>query len=156
MTFRLTTTLAVATAYTLSLTQGIKNVDGVPLDGPFTGSFTTGSGSDMVSPTVTIMPMNGATTVPFNTSIVLTFSELINPNTVNAATLLVTSQGETRTGTSTFGGQNAFAVFTPASPIFTFALVRIDMRIAPPEFRSEYELCDADRCFLDRNSRPLV
>lgn len=40
----------------------------------------------MVSPTLTITPVNGATNVPFNTRIVLTFSEPINPNTVNAAT----------------------------------------------------------------------
>lgn len=121
VTFRPTTTLLASTAYTLSLTQGIKSVDGVPLDGPFTGSFTTGSGSDTVSPTVTITPTNGATNVPFNTSIVLTFSEPINPNTVNAATVFVTSQGETRAGTITFGGQNTFAVFTPASPFFPTA-----------------------------------
>lgn len=42
VTFRPTATLVASTAYTLSLTQGIKSVDGVPLDGPFIGSFTTG------------------------------------------------------------------------------------------------------------------
>ena len=121
VTFRPTATLAATTAYTLSLTQGIKSVDGVPLDGPFTGSFTTGAGSDTVSPTVTITPTNGATNVPFNTSIVLTFSEPINPNTVNATTVFVTSQWKTLAGTITFGGQNTFAVFTPASPFFPTA-----------------------------------
>lgn len=121
VTFRPTATLAATTAYTLSLTQGIKSVDGVPLDGPFIGSFTTGTGSDTVSPTVTITPVNGATNVPFNTSIVLTFSEPINPNTVNASTVLVMSQGEVRAGTLTFGQQNTFAVFTPASPFFPTA-----------------------------------
>jgi hypothetical protein len=65
VTFRPTATLAASTAYTLSLVQGIKSVDGVPLDGPFTSSFTTGSGSDTVSPTVTITPVDGATNVPF-------------------------------------------------------------------------------------------
>ncbi|MDR4464402.1 MAG: Ig-like domain-containing protein [Nitrospira sp.] len=119
VTFRPTATLAASTAYTLSLSQAIKSVDGVPLDGPFTGSFTTGSGSDTVSPTVTITPTHGATNVPFNTSIVLTFSEPINPNTVNAATVFVTSQGEIRAGTITVGGQNTFAVFTPASATVT-------------------------------------
>jgi len=121
VTFMPSTTLAASTAYTLALTQVIKSVDGVPLDGPFTGSFTTGTGSDTVSPTVTITPTNGATNVPFNTSIVLTFSEPINPNTVNATTVFVTSQGETRAGTITFGQQNTFAVFTPASPFFPTA-----------------------------------
>lgn len=121
VTFRATATLAASTAYTLSLTQGIKSVDGVPLDGPFIGSFTTGTGSDTVSPTITMTPIHGATNVPFNTSIVLTFSEPINPNTVNAATVLVMSQGEVRAGTITFGQQNTFAVFTPASPFFPTA-----------------------------------
>lgn len=121
VTFRPTVTLAATTAYTLSLTQAIKSVDGVPLDGGFIGSFTTGTNSDTVSPTVTISPANGATNVPFNTSIVLTFSEPINPNTVNGATVVVVSQGEVRPGTITFGQQNTFAVFTPASPFFPTA-----------------------------------
>ena len=121
VTFRPTVVLAATTAYTLSLTQGIKSVDGVPLDGGFVGSFTTGTNSDSVSPTVSISPANGATNVPFNTSIILTFSEPINPNTVNGATVLVVSQGEARQGTITFGQQNTFAVFTPASPFFPTA-----------------------------------
>jgi len=121
VTFRPTATLAATTAYTLTLTQGIKSVDGVPLDGGFVGSFTTGTNSDTVSPTVTITPVNGATNVPFNTTILLTFSEPINPNTVNAATVVVMSQGEIRSGTLTFGQQNTFAVFTPASPFFPTA-----------------------------------
>jgi len=131
VTFTPSTTLAASTAYTLSLTQAIKSVDGVPLDGPFTGSFTTGTGSDTVSPTVTITPVHGATNVPFNTSIVLTFSEPINPNTVNATTVLVTSQGETRAGTITFGQQNTFAVFTPASPFFPTASATVTAGLTP-------------------------
>ena len=127
VTFMPSATLTATTAYTLSLTQGIKSVDGVPLDGPFIGSFTTGTGSDTVSPTVTITPVNGATNVPFNTSIALTFSEPINPNTVNAATVLVMSQGEVRAGTLTFGQQNTFAVFTPASPFFPTASATVTM-----------------------------
>lgn len=125
VTFTPSAILTATTAYTLSLTQGIKSVDGVPLDGPFIGSFTTGTGSDTVSPTVTITPVNGATNVPFNTSIVLTFSEPINPNTVNASTVLVMSQGELRVGTLTFGQQNTFAVFTPASPFFPTAAATV-------------------------------
>jgi large repetitive protein len=121
VTFRPTTALAATTAYTLSLTQGLKSVDGVPLDGPFIGSFTTGTGTDTVSPTVTISPVNGATNVPFNTAIVFSFSEPINPNTFNATTLTVVSQGEIRAGTLTFGQQNTFAVFRPASPFFPTA-----------------------------------
>jgi YD repeat-containing protein len=121
VTFRPTATLAATTAYTLALTQGIKSVDGVPLDGGFVGSFTTGTSSDTVSPTVTISPANGATNVPFNTTVLLTFSEPINPNTVNGATVVVVSQGDIRSGTLTFGQQNTFAVFTPASPFFPTA-----------------------------------
>jgi hypothetical protein len=125
VSFRPAAALAATTAYTLSLTQGIKSVDGVPLDGPFFGSFTTGTNSDTVSPTVTISPAQGATNVPFNTSIVLTFSEPVNPNTVNAATVLVVSQGEPRAGTLTFGQQNTFAIFTPASPFFPTAAATV-------------------------------
>lgn len=118
-------TLAATTAYTLSLTQGIKSLDGVPLDGPFFGSFTTGTGTDTVPPTVTISPANGATNVPYNTTILLTFSKPINPNTVNPSTVLVTSQGQPVAGTITFGQQNTFAVFTPAAPFFPTSSVTV-------------------------------
>lgn len=40
---------------------------------------------------------------------------------MNGATVLVVSQGEARLGTITFGQQNTFAVFTPASPFFPTA-----------------------------------
>jgi YD repeat-containing protein len=121
VTFRPAALLAETTAYTLALSQGIRSVDGVPPDGPFLGSFTTGTNADTVSPTVTISPGHGATHVPYNTSIVLTFSEPINPSTVNASTVLVMSEGEVRSGTLMFGQQNAFAVFSPAAPFIPTA-----------------------------------
>ncbi len=125
VTFQPAATLAASTAYTLSLTQGIKSIDGVPLDGTFFGSFTTGTGTDTVPPTVTISPANGATNVPYNTTILLTFSKPINPNTVNSSTVLVTSQGQPVAGSLTFGQQNTFAVFTPAAPFFPTASVTV-------------------------------
>jgi hypothetical protein len=74
----------------------------------------------MVSPTVMITLAHRATNVPFNTTILLAFSEPINTNTVNGATVVV-SQGEIRSGTLTFGQQNTIAMFTPASPFFPTA-----------------------------------
>ena len=115
VTFTPSATLAASTAYTLSLTQSIKSVDGIPIDGGFLGSFTTGTSSDTTSPSVTVSPLNGATGIPYNSSVVLSFSEPINPSSVNATTIQVTNNG-LRNGTLTFGGQNTVVIFTPASP----------------------------------------
>ena len=115
VTFTPSATLAASTVYTLALTQAIKSVDGIPIDGAFLGTFSTGTGSDTVSPSVTVSPLNGAVGVPYNSTIFLSFSEPINPNSVNATTIQVTNNG-LRNGTLTFGGQNTVVIFTPLSP----------------------------------------
>ncbi|NJL16578.1 MAG: Ig-like domain-containing protein [Nitrospira sp.] len=69
----------------------------------------------MVSPTVTITPVNGATNSPFNTSIILTFSEPINPNTVNTATGISTRT----TTTATFSELENPNTITPTTFQFT-------------------------------------
>jgi large repetitive protein len=50
----------------------------------FAGSFTTVNSPDTTAPTVTISPANGATNVGSNTQVILSFSESINPSTINS------------------------------------------------------------------------
>ncbi len=54
----------------------------------FSAYFTTGAGTDPVGPTVvSVTPQNGATGLGSNATVVLTFSESLNPNTINANNL---------------------------------------------------------------------
>jgi hypothetical protein len=50
-------------------------------------NFTTANTPDTTSPTVTILPANGATNVGLNAQVVLTFSKSINPSTITPTTL---------------------------------------------------------------------
>ena len=61
-------------------------------------------------------PANNATGVALNTKIAATFSEAMNPSTINATTVVVTSPGQVPiAGTVAYVGTTA--TFTPASPL---------------------------------------
>ncbi|PWB47957.1 MAG: hypothetical protein C3F12_03155 [Candidatus Methylomirabilota bacterium] len=112
--------LAPSTCFTLSLTQAIQGAQGVPLDAPLSGSFTTAGSPDTISPNVNVNPPNGATGVPRNSSIVFAFSEpinpvTVNPVTVNSTTLRVSNNGEPVTGSITVGQDNRVVTFRPAA-----------------------------------------
>jgi len=86
LTFTPTNVLAVSTSYTVGV-SGFTDVAGNAAV-PFTSSFSTGASGVAVTtgPTLASMsPASGATGVPVNTSVVLTFSEAIDPITVTPA-----------------------------------------------------------------------
>ena len=87
---------------------------------PFNSSFTTAAVAtpDTTSPFVTaVTPNNGATSVPVNTSVVLTFNEMIDPTTVsdNNVQIFVQQTGARVAGSLTVNG--ALVTFTPAAPL---------------------------------------
>lgn len=71
---------------TISVTvnyHGVLDLSGNKSPG-FGSSFTTGVSTDTTAPTVTmITPQNGATGIGWNAPVVLTFSESLNPSTIN-------------------------------------------------------------------------
>lgn len=80
---------AESTTYNAVLTTGVKDLDGIPLPSNFTWSFET-AGPDTAPPTVVATtPAEGATHVSRNTPIMVTFSEPVKPETVNAGTFFV-------------------------------------------------------------------
>ena len=87
--FTPSTPWAESTTYNAILTTGVKDLDGIPLPSNFTWSFET-AGPDTGPPTVVaVLPGEGATNVSRNTPIMVTFSEPIRVETVNAATFSV-------------------------------------------------------------------
>ncbi|MEW6215404.1 MAG: Ig-like domain-containing protein, partial [Nitrospirota bacterium] len=103
------------TQYVWSLTQDIESIDNVPLDKPMSGSFITASTVDTVSPKVYVSPADGAADVPTNTTIMLTFSEPINPILVNSSTLIISNQGSRKEGIISVGAGNRVVTFIPIS-----------------------------------------
>ncbi len=101
------------TVYTATITTGAKDIAGNGLVSNYVFSFTTGlSTADVTPPTViSTDPPNAATGVILSKVLSATFSEAMNPSTINSSTFLL-SQGITPVaGTVTYSGTTAR--FTP-------------------------------------------
>ncbi|MCX7171239.1 MAG: Ig-like domain-containing protein [Proteobacteria bacterium] len=114
VTLTLTNPLPANTTCTATLTTAAKDTSGISLASNFSWTFTTGAAADTTAPTVTgTINANGATNVAINTKVGATFSEAMDPLTINANTFTL-KQGTTAvSGTVSYVGVNA--VFTPAS-----------------------------------------
>jgi hypothetical protein len=106
--------LSPNTTYTATITTGAKDSLGVALQNDFTWNFTTGNSLDITPPTViSTNPLNTATSVILNTKIAITFSEPIDPSTINITTFVLTQGGNTILGTATY--TDTMAVFSPSA-----------------------------------------
>jgi len=87
-TFTPTASLAALTVYTGTITTGATDPGGNALAANYVWTFTTGA------PTViSSTPANLATAVPVDTMVTATFSEPMNPVTINAATFTLAGPG---------------------------------------------------------------
>jgi Ice-binding-like/Bacterial Ig-like domain len=110
-TFTPAAPLLLNTIYTGNVSIGAKDPAGNALAAGYSWTFTT-----VGVPTVTsTIPVNHATGVPLNQAISATFSEPMNPTSINAATFLVTGPpGATPVlGTVTYVAASNTAIFTP-------------------------------------------
>ena len=120
-TFTPSSTLAVGTLYTASITTAAQDLAGNALAVAFTWSFTTGAGADSVAPTVsTTVPANGASSVSLTTGISAAFSKAMDTGSINTGTFSVMGPGATVvTGKVTYDGTTDTATFhvPAASPL---------------------------------------
>jgi ketosteroid isomerase-like protein len=111
--------LAASTTYTATITTGAQDPAGVALAANYMWSFTTAPPPAVMS----TVPANLATGVAVNTPISATFTEAMDPTTINGATFTVTGPGATPVaGVVTYSGTTA--TFTPtlvlaSSTLFT-------------------------------------
>ncbi|GAC1670115.1 MAG: hypothetical protein PVS2B2_00390 [Candidatus Acidiferrum sp.] len=108
-TFTPSAPLAANSTFVATITTGAKDPVGNALAANFVWSFTTGA------PTViSTIPASGAVAVPVNTLVSATFSEAMNPATINSATFTLTGPGATPVaGAVTYSG--ATATFAPSA-----------------------------------------
>lgn len=103
-------------------TQGIKGIEYALFSGN-SGSYVATYTQDTTSPTVSsTFPTNGATAVNTNTvtSITATFSEAINPATINTSNFELRNQSnELVAATVTYNETNRTATLTPSSSLST-------------------------------------
>ena len=110
--------LAINTIYTATITTGAKNAAGTPLASNYVWTFTTGA---LSAPTViSTDPVNNATGVVLNKVISATFSEAMNPLTINATTFTVMQGAIIVPGTVTYSGTTAY--FTPTTALLPGAV----------------------------------
>ena len=115
VTFTPASPLAVSTSYTVAA-SGFTDLAGNQVT-PFTSSFTTGSSAvaDTTAPTVSsVAPANLATNVAVGSSVVVTFSETVNPLTVGTGAVRISVSGVNLAGNYVVNG--AVVTFTPLTP----------------------------------------
>ena len=114
-TFTPSSLLALDTLYTATITTGAKNLLGVGLASNFVWTFTT-STTQCVPTVISVTPLNGSTGICPSTVVTATFSEAMNPSTINTTTFTLTGPGTTPvTGVVTYAASTA--TFTPSSPL---------------------------------------
>ena len=108
--------LALSTLYTATITTGARDEVGVALANNFVWTFTTGSNPCIPPTVISVTPPNGAAGVCPNTLVTATFSQPMNPATINTTTFTLTGPGTTPvTGVVTYAASTA--TFTPSSPL---------------------------------------
>ncbi len=102
------------TTYTVTIIN-VEDLAGNPMITDYTWSFRTGDAPDTTAPTVSLTnPDKNAEDVAINTKISVSFSEVINANTINTNTfILKDSNNNNVTGTVTYS--DLTATFTPLS-----------------------------------------
>jgi Ice-binding-like/Bacterial Ig-like domain len=111
-TFTPTLPLALGTLYTATITTGVQDTAAHPLFANYIWTFTTGT----VPTVASTNPASGATVVPLNQKIAVTFNQPMNPATITAAgafTLEVTAGAVPVAGTVTYVAGANTALFTP-------------------------------------------
>jgi len=117
LTFTPTANLTPSTLYTATITTGAQNLAGIALASNFVWTFTTGTSTATTAPElVSTVPANAAINVPLNQAVSATFTEAMNPLTINPATFQVTGPGGTSiAGTVSYDAINFIATFTPTA-----------------------------------------
>jgi methionine-rich copper-binding protein CopC len=109
------------TIFAMGGIAGVKDGAGNPLAQSVGSTFSTiaAVGPDTTPPTVlAYSPANGATTVPINGTMKVTFSEAMNAATISSSTVLLLKNGVNRvTETVTYDPTTHSATITPSSPL---------------------------------------
>jgi uncharacterized protein (TIGR03437 family) len=115
-TFTPLSTLAPSLPFTATITTGVTDLSGNALAATYVWTFTTGAAPDLTPPTVSsTVPANGATNVPIGNALSATFSEAMNPLTINTATFTLKQGATAVLGTVTYAGVTA--TFTPLAAL---------------------------------------
>ncbi|MDM8525139.1 Ig-like domain-containing protein [Desulfococcaceae bacterium HSG8] len=111
--------LSPSTEYTATITTGVKDSEGNPLQSDHTWKFTTGSG-DTIPPTViSTMPPDGTKADVNISSIFAEFSKEMESSTISSATFKIydSSDSEYVDGSVSYSSDNWTATFSPSETL---------------------------------------
>jgi hypothetical protein len=134
--------LSPNTTYTASVNTGAKDLAGNSIVSNYFWSFTTGTATDLIAPTVlSTDPINNATGVALNKKIAATFSESMNPASISITSFLLMDGSLPITGTVTYVGN--IGTFSPsanltASTLYTATITTIAKDLAGNPLASNY------------------
>lgn len=144
-TFTPTADLAPTTEYTATITTAATDLAGTPLAASYVWTFTTAALPLAVPPTViSTIPANLATDQPLNQIVSATFSEPMNPATINGGTFTLTGPGAMPVaGLVAYAAVGNTLTFTPtqnlaASTTFTATITTGAQNLAGTGLASNY------------------
>lgn len=112
--FKPTPDFAPNTKFNATITAGAKDISGTPLAAPFAFSFTTRATKDTSPPNlVAVNVAAGATCVPLDQKIQVTFDEQMDSLTINPSTFFIAGVA----GTVTYDVTSQNATFTPSADL---------------------------------------
>jgi hypothetical protein len=101
--------------YTATITVAVKDLAGNAMVSDYAWSFTTGTAADTTAPTVfAVSPAAGATGVWVGSAITATFSEAMDPATIDTSSFTVTRG---TTGVVTYDAGTNTATFAPSKAL---------------------------------------
>ena len=111
-----TADLEPSTTYRSTMSTGAQDLAGNALAATYVWTWTTGAAADTTAPTVqSTVPVNTATLVPLNQEVSATFSEEMEPQTVNTTSFTLKAGLVAVPGSVAYAGNSA--TFTPTSPL---------------------------------------
>lgn len=117
VTFTPAANLASSTVYTATITTGAMDLQGTALANNYVWIFTTAAAVIGTPPAVnSTVPAGGATSVPLNQTVSATFSEAMNPATINSTTFTLMGPGTTAVaGLVAYAAIGNTLTFTPTA-----------------------------------------
>ena len=117
-TFTPTNDLTANAIYTATITTQVTDQNGNSFANDYVWSFTAGSSSDSISPTVQVVsPVDGSTNVATDISLGINFNEALDPSTVSTTTLILKQGATLIPATVTYYGTTA--TIDPSSNLAT-------------------------------------
>ena len=123
-TFTPSSTLALSTLYTATITTGATDTFGNTLASDFVWTFTTGTTTCLSGPptVISVTPPDLSAGICPDTVVVATFSEAMNPATINSTTFLLAAGSTPVAGAVTYDAPSHVATFTPTSSLLLSTL----------------------------------